>query len=273
LQGFHFPAVLDILINGKWTRLHDGSTVLPGRSDVRLLSMCGVAKDYPPANPPAVYEFYVFSNSVNGAAGDTVSYTLSSGHYPVLQRPGDNGHVSRHNNGRTCYGALNAYHTIYSHNSRLQDQGDTRINRSALGVPANLVANYLEALGKSDQLATKAFLAADCRGDLAEGFQQKKTSGQLFSGSNTSILNEELYSNNVGARVVADVVFTSGEASFASAVTIFYGSVQESEQPRIFTGSRHPSSWNGSAHLKLRQQLNSSVYRPLNRIFANQDTE
>src|SRR5208283_2321340 len=54
---------------------------------------------------------------------------------------------------------------------------------------------------------------------------------------------------------------------------LFYGSVQESEQARIFTGCRHPGSWKGNAHLTPGNQLDSSVYRPFNEDFANQGTE
>jgi tetratricopeptide (TPR) repeat protein len=74
---------------------------------------------------------------------------------------------------------------------------------------AALVMNYLAAAGTLDSSATRAFLSANCKGDMLTEFRANGGSGWSFSGTDTGIISEATTAEG-GSAVVAEVVFRGG---------------------------------------------------------------
>lgn len=220
VNGDSFVINLSIEINGKWVRAHSGAQVLPGTYNVSVLSMCGHPAQYPPANPPiSYYSFFEYQDSFLAGAGDTVTYAILGEHVPIVNESGRKGQKFPAPPGTTCYGASAGYHTI-TKGSALEP--DDVHNNGGISTPAaGAVMKYLEAMGRADEPAAAALVAADFNGNLATVFDKMRKSGFRFSATNTKILGEQGDPVNGPSRVVVDVVFTSGLLSFKSYQQVF----------------------------------------------------
>lgn len=180
------PGRLEILMDGKWAYLRPGIfQVPPGTYVVSITAMCGHPRDYPPAHPPVPsYLITDYLDSFTAAAGDTVTYTIGLGDYPLVSERGLERGNFHFRPGTTCYGEASVYHTVTKNSTqRAEDAHDDRGARAALvmsyldrqdrrahvlrplGPAATLVMNYLDAReGATDQSDAKVFLSADCEG-------------------------------------------------------------------------------------------------------------
>lgn len=188
VNGETFLVSLEIHVNGKLKRAHSGAQLLPGTYEVSVLSLCGRPSQNPPSNPPVSgYIFFEYNDSFTAAAGDTVTYALAGGHFPMFAT-GRKGHENRLTPGSTCYFGWGAFHTVTRAGALEPD--DMLIADSNASPPAGTVTKYLEAEGRSDQSAAKALLSASCQGDLAGLFQKNRDTGWRFSASNSHILHD-----------------------------------------------------------------------------------
>jgi len=237
VNGDNFVVNLHIHINGKWERLHSGTQVLPGTYQVFVLSMCGHPAQFPPANPPVpTYAFFEFHDSFTAAAGDTVTYVLTGGHFPIFSLEGRKGRETPLRPGTTCYGAWGAFHTITRAGALEPD--DVHNNGGVESPPASAVMKYLEAEGRGDEPAAKALLAANCEGDLSGLFQRSRDKGWRFSASNTQVLHDAMPQGDAAVTdpkiseltkrilvddgLVAQVVFVVAPRSFRTNEIVFH---------------------------------------------------